>query len=211
MLIISVEQIGKYHYKVTFDTGYVLVLYPGDLQKFGIKEGNTLPADKFNILIEKIVLKRAKAKILQLLKISDKSEYEIQLKLRQKYYPADVIQKAIEYAKDYDYINDSRVVSQIIKSRIARKSKREIVAYLRGKGIDSELIEHGFQGIEQDEMTVVRKLLQKKVKPGEAITPEKSTKLYGYLLRKGFNPSTIMRCMKELGSLENDEYDNFYC
>lgn len=210
MLITSVEQINKNQYKVTFDTGYVVVLYPGDLRKFEICEGNTLSTDKFNILIEKIILKRAKAKILQLLKISDKSEYDIRMKLRQKNYPADVIQKAIDYAKGYGYINDSRVVSQIIKSRISRKSKREIVAYLKNKGIDSELIEEGFEGTEQDEMEVARKLLCKKIKPGEILTHDKNTKLYGYLLRKGFSPTIVLSCLKEVGVSQNEFYESSY-
>ncbi|MDF2820349.1 MAG: RecX family transcriptional regulator [Clostridiales bacterium] len=207
MLVTSIEQINRLQYTVTLDHEIQLVLYKGDLTRFGIEEGNSITTEKYHIIVEKVILKRAKAKLLQLIKISDKSENELRLKLRQKNYSIDVIDRAIEYAKGYGYIDDRRFVTHIINARISRKSKREIVAYLRGKGVSAELIEEGFQDTKTDEVEVVRKLLHKKLSTNETISNEKSCKLYGYLLRKGFSAATVMKCLHEVGLKYNETED----
>ena len=57
-------------------------------------------------IYHEILRKRIKERALYLLKAADKTEYEIRTKLRQAFYPEELIDYAVDFLKQYRYIDD---------------------------------------------------------------------------------------------------------
>ena len=72
------------------------------------------------------LLKEAKLKALQLLTGMDRTENQLREKLKQKEYPTEIVEQAIEYVKSFGYINDERYAQRYIEYKKTRKSKKEL-------------------------------------------------------------------------------------
>ena len=87
------------------------------------------------------------------------------------------------------YINDAEYVRSFIDSRKEKKSKKEIYAALKQKGVDSDIIEQVLEEMdygEEDSRQAIEALMRKRnYNPDSADLKEKQ-KLMGYLMRKGF-------------------------
>ena len=80
------------------------------------------------------------------------------------------------------------------------KSRRRIENDLRQKGIHRELIGRIFDelledGVEIDEIAMIRKFFLKKNFHSNTATDKERQKMYGFLYRKGFQPDAINRAL----------------
>ena len=96
--VISVLPLGKKKYKVTLEgtETVILSLYPSEIRRYSIQDGNTLSFVHFTE-IQDILYKRGKERALYYLKSSDKTVFQVRTKLREGYYPINIIDKIIEF------------------------------------------------------------------------------------------------------------------
>lgn len=134
------------------------------------------------------VLKQAKLKALSLLTDMDRTEVQLRQKLKQKAYEEDVIEQAIAYVKSFGYIDDAKYAQRFVESRKRTKSKQEIVAMLKEKGVNRELIAQALEQCysSEDAVEAIRHLAEKKHYSFEKSTDKEKKKICEYLLRKGF-------------------------
>ena len=81
------------------------------------------------------VLKQAKLKALSLLTDMDRTEAQLRQKLKQKAFEENIIEQTIEYVKSFGYIDDAKYAQRFVESRKKTKSKQEITAMLKEKGV----------------------------------------------------------------------------
>lgn len=193
MIITKLEQIDKKKFKIYIDYEYCFMLYNTDIKKYKIVENEDISEETYHEIMEDTVYRRAKQKALAILKYMDRTEQELESKLKQAYYSDEIINRTIEYIRSYHYIDDARYTSNYINSKKSTKSKRQIQAELYRKGIDKTLIEQSFESELQSDDMAIQKAIHKKTDNPENMTFEEKQKLIASLCRKGFQYEDITR------------------
>lgn len=192
MTVMDIVPFGKRKSKVILDEGFTLVLYGGELRKYGIRQDEEITEETYEEIVE-MLKKRARERVIYLLKDSDKTEQELRGKLKEGYYPREAIEFAIDFLKDHHYINDQAYGHRYVEFNSQRKSKRQIQYELKKKGLDQEMISDILSAQPVDEEAQVFAYLKKKrLVPGE-MGPKEKNKVLAALGRKGFSYEVVSR------------------
>lgn len=132
---------------------------------------------------------KLKTKMLKYIMYKKRTEREI----RQKFSNMDeaMVDDAIEYLKEADYINDSNYVERAVQEfiNINTLSIKEIKYKLASKGIDSKLTEDyiskHIDELEEYEIKCVQKIYNKKINNSEKI------EVINFLRKKGYKENSI--------------------
>ena len=192
MIITNIEAVTKAKSRVYIDEQLAFVLYKGELYRYKIKKDEEISDETYREIIDEVLTKRAKIRCIYLLKSMDRTEYQLRTKLKQGGYPEEAINRAIDYVKNLHYIDDNRYAQYYIDGRTGSKSKQQIVQDLLRRGISKEQIQSIYEQKEpEDETEQIRKCVAKKRVDLETADPKEINRLYGFLMRKGFQASDI--------------------
>jgi len=206
VIVTRIDSINQKKSKVYIEEQLAFVLYKGELSRYRIKVDKELPKEIYEEIVEQILVKRAKKYCLNLLQSLDRTEEQLRRKLKDKYYPEEVIKRAIEYVKSYGYIDDSSYANRYIECYKERKSRQQILLDLMKKGIKRSIIDDVYEEkLPQDETLMIQRLYEKKVGTKTELSEKEKQKLYMFLMRKGFSSADIIRVMRE--SRENLNVD----
>lgn len=193
MKITAIEPLDKRRSKVLFEEGFAFALYKGELRKYQIKEGGELTEEVYHEIVSLILSKRARERMVYLLKSADKTEQELRKKLKDAWYPEEAVEAAISFGFRHHYIDDVRYAKRYIEFQGKRKSKKEIAYKLRQKGISSDIICKLLEENLIDEKELVKAYLRKKRIDPHSLTREEWYKAALALARKGISWE-IIRC-----------------
>ncbi len=200
--IVEVVPLDKKREKIILESGEIFALYKGEVRRFQLENGAQIPMETIRQIYEEILKKRVKERSLYLLKSMDRTEWQIRRKLAQGYYPEQVIDYAIDFLKEYGYVDDRSYVQNYMNTYKNRKSQKEIRQKLREKGISAELLEEVAEemteetGEDEGEQVLIRQWLQKKGYRPDWDRKEQN-RLIAFLMRKGFSLDDIYYCMRE--------------
>ena len=146
--------------------------------------------------------KKAARKAMQLLEHMDRTEKGLRDRLRQNGFSQAAIEAAMEYVKSYGYINDERYARTYIAYRMDTRSRQKILQELIGKGVDIDIAVAAWEAEATlntpDEHMLLIKTVEKKIAPGSELNEREMRRLYGYLIRRGFQGSDISHVLEEL-------------
>lgn len=198
MEVTQIKPLTKTKFCVYVDGTSAFALYKGEIAKYHLKAGEELPQKTYEEILENVLLKRAKLRAMHLLNDMDRTEDALRTKLEQGLFPPAVIEQAIDYVKSFGYIDDYRYARNLVDSRREQKSKRELYALLCQKGVSSEIIDQVFEEYynAEDELTVIRKLLDKRRFCPDTADERELQRIYGYLARKGFHYEKIRQVVQ---------------
>lgn len=197
MIITNIEAVTKAKSRVYIDEQLAFVLYKGELSRYKIKKDEEISEETYREIIDEVLTKRAKIRCIYLLKSMDRTEYQLRTKLKQGGYPEEAVNTAIEYVKNLHYIDDNRYAQYYIEGRTGSKSKQQITQDLLRRGISKELIQSIYEQQEpEDETDQIRKWVEKKRVDLETADPKEINRLYGFLMRKGFQSSDISKVLR---------------
>lgn len=147
---------------------------------------------------------------LKFLSYRPRSEKEVRDNLVKKSFgrgsgPSEAtIELIIKKLREQKFLNDREFAKWWVEQRTLVKpmGKRLIKLELNRKGIDKELIDEVFDGIEDivhNELEMVRKLVQRKISKYRGLDRQKIyQKLGGFLSRRGFDYDTIKKTIDEV-------------
>ena len=107
--------------QVSFDNSQTLILYKGELRKYGLQEQEPLSDERYHELYYEVVGKRAVKRAMHLLEKMDRTEGQLRKKLMEGGYPDDLIEQAVAYVKSYHYIDDDRYARTFVRLNQDRK------------------------------------------------------------------------------------------
>ena len=197
MQIISVTPLDKRRSKVLTDEDFAFVLYRGEVKRYGIEEGKELTAADYDRILREVLFKRARERSLYLLKARDRTEQEIRRKLREGFYPEAAIDYAVEFLKEYRFVDDENYGRNYIRVYGSRKSRKQIEFELRDKGLDREDIGRLLEEQPVDEREQILKHLRKKGYEKGVTPPKERARIAASLARKGFSFDEIYGAMEE--------------
>ena len=209
MLITEIKMLDKRKGLVYIDYERAFSLYKSEIRSLKIKENESLSKEVYDVIIKEILPKRCLTRAGFLLEKSDKTEKDLRDKLKQGYFPQDIIDITINKLKDAGYLNDRRYVDNYIRYNIKSKSVAKIKKYLITKGVDKNVIQESIDnyGIElEQEGFVIRELqyslIEKEFKKKhiEDKIEDKAllNKVISSMLRKGFEYDDIMHVYDSL-------------
>lgn len=196
--------------KVTLNFSEVIfLLYMGEAKKY-IPEGRTeLSEEEFNEIEAKVLVPRAKKKVLYYLKNADKTRYQIRKKLKEGYYPESVIEKVFEFLNENDLVDDLHYARSLTKELKLDHSRNEIKLRLLNRGIGRETINEALAFLtDEDELNACKRVMEKRF-PQELSRHMEASKrytdrdskdiktIYRFLFSKGFSNETIHRTLEE--------------
>ena len=199
--ITKIEDLDKKRSKVYLDEEFAFVLYKGELSQYHIFLGNTIEEKVYQQILNEILSKRAKKRCLNLLQKKTYTEYQLRKKLKEGFYPDELIEEAVEYVKSYHYIDDYRYACEFIFYHKDTESRKKIEEKLRKKGISQEVLQRAQDDSYDDgeeenvELNLAIKLLEKKHYNQEIMETKEKQKLFAFLSRKGISISIIKKAM----------------
>ena len=194
MIIEKITPYGKTRSKVLFEEGLVLMLYNGELGRLHLTEGTEVSEEMYSQKILPTLKKRAKERLVYILKASDKPEAELRRKLKEGCYPDEAIDEAISWAKSKHYVDDERYVETYLRYHAEGKSKKKLFYDLCAKGISKELIANMLEDTEIDETEQIKAELIKR-HYSEDMDEKEKQKIYAALARKGYSWSAVSQAV----------------
>lgn len=130
-----------------------------------------------------------------------KTKKELRIKLLEKWYLEDEIDKTIAYLEKNNYVNDEEFVRAYINSEIVRKGKPIILIKqkLYQKGVDQNIIEHVLRELGDDVAEWVSSKIIKEVDKCKALWIE-GFDIIQKLLKKGYTIGQIKKTIQERDS-----------
>ena len=197
MIITKLDKVGTKQVRLFFDEEKYCLLYYNEVRRLGFHEKDEVGQQEFEEL-NKLLLHRAKLKAMSLLKYQDRTRKELKDRLMRAEFPEFITEGAVAYVESFGYINDDAYIRNFIDSRKDKKSRREIYALLRQKGVDmnraEEIMEEMYE--EHSDQEAIRELLRKKHWDFACTDPKEKQKIYGYLVRKGFRYEDIRQVIQ---------------
>lgn len=198
MMVTAIVPVDRRKSKVFLEEGFAFVLYRGELERFGIKEGNELPKEVYQRILDEVLLGRAKERALYLLQSAGRTESWMRKKLRDTGYPEEAVDYAMNFLKEYRLIDDRAYAQSYVRSYGGKKSRRQIIYELQQKGVDQDGINEAFSEHQVNDEENARKLIHKKLKGKTGISYEEKGRLCAYLGRKGYSYDVISRAIREV-------------
>ena len=197
MQIMAVTPFDKRRSKVLISEDFAFVLYNGEIRRYHIEEGAELTEERYRQILDEVLRKRARERAIYLLKEKDRTEAELTKKLREGFYPEEVIREVLELFKTRHYIDDEEYGRCYLDNHSQKKSRRRLQYDLQRKGLDRDQIEELLEEIEVPEEDQIREFLQKKGYDPEQTDQKEKGKLMMALARKGFAYEAIRSVMGE--------------
>lgn len=195
--VIQFEKCAKGKFRIRFDTGVTCLLYSGECHRLQLKEQSVLTEAEYSQLLYEVVGKRARKRALHILEQMDRTELQLRQKLQRSEYPEVCIDSAIDYVKQYRYLDDYRYACNYVRCTQEKRSRQRIRQDLMGKGVSSALIESALEEeYVSSEPQKIQELLLKRNYSNERRDEREFRRTYQFLLRRGFRSPEILQAMK---------------
>lgn len=173
-------------------------LYPGDIRKMKLKDGDILAEEDIISIRQNMVIPRAKKRALGILSKRDCTEAQMREKLEKSFYDEESIQEAISFLQSYGYLDDLSYAREYIYYKRKKKSLRQIQYDLRNKGISMDVISLALdqEGGHQEKEEVAAQF-EKYCKKYSKEDPKAKQKIYMHFVRKGYACDIISDLMEE--------------
>jgi len=179
----------------------------------GLKKAMEVQIDKLKEIIKEDNYIKGKNKALKYIEKSIKTETQIREMLIKKEYEEEVIDRVLDFLRNYDFVNDERYVKAFIKAKIKESGKNKIKFNLMKKGISQELIKDSLSAINsEEELLVATRLAQKKADTlckNEKDKQKILQKINVFLINKGYSYSIINEVIPKIDLTIYIEEENY--
>lgn len=205
---IEAQKRNKERVNIYIDEAYAFPLSMELVYKEGLKIGIEVNEEILSKVSREDDISKCKNTALKIIERSYKTEKEMVSKLIEKGYETEAINKAIEFLREYNFLNDEAYTKMYVKDRIRAQGKNKIKYALIRKGINEEIIREALSEVEDDEeKNRAIELAQKKYMQLVKRENDKYklwNKLTMFLVGKGYDYSIAKDVIKSI--VEVEEY-----
>lgn len=203
MLVTAITQQKKdqTRYNVFIDGEYAFALPMQDILYFKLKEGREVPEETVEYIQNSLIYIKAQDTALHYIGYKMRTVKEIRMKLEEKEFSEDVMERVIEFLEKYGYADDREYCRKYIKEKLRMKPKSgyALKIELKQRGISSRIIDEVMAQTEVDEEGDAFRWLERK---SRGIWPpqddKQKKKLYDFLLRKGYSYDIIGEAFRQM-------------
>lgn len=212
MNIITKIEVGKRNKErvnIYIDEEYAFSISAELIYKENIKVKDKIDVDSLKKLADEDNYIKCKNTAIKTIERTYKSEKELAQKLALKGYDDHIINRTINFMKEYNLLNDNNYATMYVKDKSRNIGKKKIKYSLLQKGIDEEIIESELEKINNDEVkAIVYEMALKKYKvfsKRENDNYKLTQKLYRFLMGKGYDYDLIKDVVKSIVKSEDFE------
>ena len=190
-------------YSIFLDGNFAFGLGAEVVLEFGLHTGMTITADRIAEIRRREEIVKATNAGLNLLAYRARSTGELETRLRQKGFPPDIIEIAIERFRNWGYLDDRSFAESWVENQQAHRprSRRVLKQELQQKGIPRDLIETTMESTTIDEAADALELARKQWGKLSSQPPDvRQRRLSGYLARRGYQYDIIRKVIETLNS-----------
>lgn len=197
--ITEIKKIGKgLRYYLYLDNEFFGIYEAEILARYCLKTGDKFEDDFF----EKLKIENGDYACfnrgLNVIEKSFKSEKMIYKYLKEKSYPDECIERAVDKLKSYGYIDDGAFCENYINS-YPMKSRKKLKYDLLTKGIDIDLVEKKLNENLNSEMEEEKSFIEaQRYLKNKIYDLKTKQKFYNHMLSKGFDYSQIQKAWEEI-------------
>lgn len=188
---IEVQKRNKNRVNVYIDNEYSFSCSAELVYSHDLKLKKSVDIDYLKEVVNEDNYLKCKNDALRVIEKTYKSEKELREKLIKKEYEEKIIDRALDFLKEYNFLDDSKYADMYIKDKIKLQGKNKIKYSLIRKGIAEDLIKEKLKAYSGDvELNTALKLAEKKyaiLSKNENDSRKLYKKLGDTLLRNGFS------------------------
>lgn len=201
MIVTEIRPVTEKRFQIFVEGQPAFVLYNGELIRYHIREGQELSQTAWKEIMEEVLVKRSRKRVLNLLLKSDKTRNQLLQKLQTDGYPPGIAEQAVAYAESFGYVDDSRYVRRYLESSGVKKSRAAARADLIRRGVSADLTDRILQETSADSEETEREkaliLVRKRFGLPHLLDQKEYRRAYAYLARRGFSSSDIHSVLDE--------------
>ncbi len=172
------------------------------LALLGLKKGDSVTAEQLAQWRETAIYDEAKTAAFTILARRIHSEKEVRQKLREKKFPAEIIEKVITRLYEMNLLNDAHFAGALVRDKLKRTpiGKSALKSKLFQKGIAKETIDDVLSETDLNSEELCTKAAERKLKTlaKEPDAQKRKQKLVQFLMRRGFEWETIRNTLRTL-------------
>jgi regulatory protein len=151
-----------------------------------------------------VLVQEARERAVRLLTARDRSEAELEERLKKIGFDGDISHKVVEDLKAIGYVNDVRYIQKYASDRAKNKaiSRKALKYELTQKGLDSDLIDEALADFEQNEDEVAYRAAKKKFGKYDLTDPKIERRALSFLAHRGFSYETAKSVLMRLKGKE---------
>ncbi len=211
---------GKY--EVLLSDGFSIFLLEKVVFKYAIFEDSLFSHEELLEIERESDYEECVDKAFDLLSHSEHSVSSLRLKLLNRGFMSESVERAINRMKELDYLNDERFAKNWIESRLIRhpEGKLALTSGLLNRGIDRAIAERAVESLVSEEVElqaaerVYEKLIEGfkrwKMAIGNGGIQKGMEKFYNRLAKYGFSPSITRKLMDRFREEMENENLNFF-
>lgn len=187
----------KDRYSIYVDGKYTFSLSGDELVKSGLKKDQDLTPTELKRLKKSAVFGKAYDRVLRLLAIRPRSQWEIEDYLQRKGYGNELISVLVKKVTSAGLVDDAKFARQWVDWRALSRprSKRQLASELFKKRISQDVISEILDGIDEaSELEQIQEIILRKAKLAQY---QDRQKLIAYLARQGFPYHLIKQALAE--------------
>jgi regulatory protein len=178
----------------------------------GLKRGVVLDEAAVLELAELAEAERAVEAALNFVSYRPRSEREVRDRLRQRGFPPDAIDYAVDKMRGWNYLNDRAFAEFWVENRTEHspRGKRALQAELRAKGVDRAVVGDVLESTDLNESDAALELARKRLRSLSSLDEAtQKRRLAAYLGRRGYGWDVIRPVFATLfsgeGAADDDE------
>lgn len=187
---IEIQKRNNERVNIYIDDEYAFATFIDIVYKEGLSKGQEVNKEKYDDIIKKENKQKCKNTALRIIERAYKTEKEMRKRLSEKGYEQEEIDEAVNFLKEYKFIDDDSYVKLYIKEKIKSYGSQKIKYSLINKGISKEVIEEELSNIESEEMKETALCLAEKKYKNLSKSEKDKFKLYNkicrYLISRGY-------------------------
>lgn len=205
---ITQQKKDETRYNIFLDGAYAFALPMQDILYFKLKEGREVPEETVEYIQNSLIYIKAQDTALHYIGYKMRTVKEIRMKLSEKEFSEEVIEKVIAFLEKYGYADDREYCRKYIKEKLRMKPKSgyALKIELRQRGISARIIDEVMAETEMDEAGDAFHWLERKSRGQWPPEDEKKKKqLYDFLLRKGYSYDIIGEAFRQMNEAYGGE------
>jgi regulatory protein len=195
----SLERVNVY-----VDGAFRLALAHEVVLRAGLRTGDEVSEGRLEELAAEDLFWKARDSSLNLLSFRARTATELRRRLREKGFPAEVVERCVEDLVERGLVDDSAFAETFVRDRVRLRPSgaRRLAQELRRKGVDAdtagEAIEEVLRTEEVSELELARVAASKWARRSGEEPERARRRLHGFLARRGFGGDTVRQVMEEI-------------
>jgi len=216
---VEMQKRNKRRYNIFVDEVFAFSVHEDIMIKHRLLKGEYVDPERTAEVVQDEERHEIYMKALRLVGRRPHARKELERKLRERGYEAEMIDWACSRLQEENYVNDEEFARQLTEQRIysQRKGRNLVKEELRQKGVAKELVQEALGAVDpEEELAGALKVAETKWRQSSGSFIDRKRKTAAFLLRRGYTSGIVSKALAQVAvhsgpeDGENDANDDVF-